>query len=413
MSTSELRSPFVERVISLLPRGHEEALKQAFYNVAAISLFLIMSAAAMAVYFILEPFVKPLLWAILVGSVLHPFKHKSVITARGWLTQLKDEETLLALGLLSIPLKLLDMVTEWIGRTFITHLKIILSLIVGIYVVSAIQQYYDLCDIISLFEMAMDVLEPLTQLDPFHPKVGTVLLGVLVSAISLIAQWKSNITVHIGWTLIICLALILLGSLSFLFVATLLLLSVVAVAIYLGWLGEDDESSVCDDDDEPQVCEPSIINVSTPTFPHSIHRLMRSRIVTAALSSFSTPLSAPQPALNVPESKAEGTSTRFISHALWACIAVNLWKHMWLINLFPVPIIIFLLKSLGSYFHVWTFLKLHLTKVVTYICDWLTANKDRVFPKPLQWLYKVNAVFWSPVFYYCFVFRPRFSWIGC
>lgn len=390
MSTSELRSPFVERVISLLPRGHEEALKQAFYNVAAICLFLVMSAAAMAVYFILEPFVKPLLWAMLIGSVLHPFKHKSVIIARGWLNQLKDEETLLALGLLSIPLKLLDMMAEWIGRAFITHLKVIFSLIVGIYLASAIQQYYDFCDIISLFDCASDVLEPLMQLDPFRSTVGTCLIGLFGLAISLIAQCKSSLTAHLGWILVFALAFLLLGSLSFLLVALLLLLSVVAVAIYLGWVEEDiDSSSVSDDNDEPPVNEPSIINVSTPKFPHSIHRLMRSRIVTAALSSFSTPLAAPQPTVAALP-KAQSPSNRFISHALWACIAVNLWKHMWLINLFPVPIVIFLVKSLGSYFHVWTFLKMHLTKLVTYLYDWLSVRKEQLFPKPLQWMYKVS-----------------------
>lgn len=390
MSTSELRSPFVERVISLLPRGHEEALKQAFYNIAAICLFLIMSAAAMAVYFILEPFVKPLLWAVLVGSVLHPFKHTSVISARGWLTELKDEETLLVLGFLSIPLKLLDVLTEWIGRTFITHFKFIFSLIACIYVVGTVQQYYDLCDIISLCENAIEVLEPLTLLDPFHPTVGACFAGLFTLAISLIIHFKSSVTSYIGWTLIFILAFVLLGSLSFLLVAVLFLLCVVAIAIYLGWLEEEDDSSVCDEDDEPPVCEPSIINVSTPKYPHSIHRLMRSRIVTAALSSFSTPLAAPQPTVNGPQSKeTPATSNRFISYALWACIAVNLWKHMWLINLFPVPIVIFFVKSLGSYFHVWTFLKSHLVKFVTYVSDWMTARKKKIFPQPLQWMYKV------------------------
>ena len=49
MNISDLRSPFVERVINVLSRGHEEAMKQAFYNVAAICLFIILGGAALAV----------------------------------------------------------------------------------------------------------------------------------------------------------------------------------------------------------------------------------------------------------------------------------------------------------------------------------------------------------------------------
>ena len=49
MNISELRSPFVDRVINLIPQGHEDAMKQAFYNVAAICLFIALSAASMSV----------------------------------------------------------------------------------------------------------------------------------------------------------------------------------------------------------------------------------------------------------------------------------------------------------------------------------------------------------------------------
>lgn len=78
MVNSEARSPFVDRMFNLLPQGHEEALTNAFYNVAVVCFLVAGGGAAMAVYFILQPFLKPLLWAILVGSVLHPLKHKVI-----------------------------------------------------------------------------------------------------------------------------------------------------------------------------------------------------------------------------------------------------------------------------------------------------------------------------------------------
>ena len=142
MNTPDLRSPFVERVISLLPRGHEEAMKQAFYNVAAIFLFILMAGATMAVYFILEPFMKPLLWAILIGSILHPIKQKSAVATCNWLSQLQEENTLLIFGFLSVPLQVVNMSAEWMGTTLVSNLKSILILTVSFPLVHIIKQYY-------------------------------------------------------------------------------------------------------------------------------------------------------------------------------------------------------------------------------------------------------------------------------
>lgn len=71
---ADLRTPIVENFLSMLPTGHEKALKSAFYNVLALVLSSFVILAFWTVYCILEPFFKPLLWALLVGTVLHPFK---------------------------------------------------------------------------------------------------------------------------------------------------------------------------------------------------------------------------------------------------------------------------------------------------------------------------------------------------
>jgi hypothetical protein len=69
-----IKSPFEHVFNYLIPQGHEKALRHALYNALALFLLMVCISVGYAVCFIMEPFMKPLLWALLCGSVLHPFK---------------------------------------------------------------------------------------------------------------------------------------------------------------------------------------------------------------------------------------------------------------------------------------------------------------------------------------------------
>ena len=49
-------------------------LRQAFYNTVALVVAALAGLALVVVYLILENFIRPLLWALVFGTFLHPIK---------------------------------------------------------------------------------------------------------------------------------------------------------------------------------------------------------------------------------------------------------------------------------------------------------------------------------------------------
>lgn len=135
-----MKSPF-DHVFSFIPQGHEKALKHALYNAVALLLLMIGTSVAYAVCFILEPFIKPLLWALLCGSVLHPFKHSLATTLRSWFQNLKSSSTPFVVGLAVIPVTFVNKVSDFVGSFLHKYLFPILAVGVALPVCVAIYHY--------------------------------------------------------------------------------------------------------------------------------------------------------------------------------------------------------------------------------------------------------------------------------
>jgi hypothetical protein len=120
-------SPFenVFNFLGSLPQGHEKAVKHALYNALALFLLIISSAAGWGLFIILGPFIKPLIWALLCGSVLHPFKYSLATVLQSWLQTLESSSTLLFFGILMVPVNIVDDISEKIGRQLSKHMKIL------------------------------------------------------------------------------------------------------------------------------------------------------------------------------------------------------------------------------------------------------------------------------------------------
>ena len=106
---------------------HDKALRKAFYNVAAILFTIFVSGIAIAVYYILQPFLRPMLWALLCGSFLYPFKYKITYSSKIWLRKLNYSKTPLFLGLITLPFVLVSCLIDAFRTTLCKHYKFIIG----------------------------------------------------------------------------------------------------------------------------------------------------------------------------------------------------------------------------------------------------------------------------------------------
>lgn len=110
----------------------QDAWLQACYNAVAFLFFFITGCVVLAVYYILEPFLHPLLWAVLFGMVFHPFKHGSTSQIKQWLTSLDSNGIPLSIGLLFSPFVFFNWMTQYFEYIFISSWKTIAALVVCI-----------------------------------------------------------------------------------------------------------------------------------------------------------------------------------------------------------------------------------------------------------------------------------------
>ncbi|XP_071825219.1 transmembrane protein 245-like [Apostichopus japonicus] len=128
---AELRSP-LDSVLTIVPQNHEKALRQAFYNALSFVLLGLVLVAVVSVYYVLEIFLRPLVWATLIGIVLYPFKYTLSSTIKGWLGGLEDSATPLAVGAVTMPLSLLNFFSEKLGSLVTSYWRIFLRIALGL-----------------------------------------------------------------------------------------------------------------------------------------------------------------------------------------------------------------------------------------------------------------------------------------
>lgn len=93
---------------SRMPSFKVEAYKQTLYNLVAFLILIGIFLILLAVYYTLHVFLRPIMWAVLTGTVLYPIKSSLTDLIRRWVRKADAENQLLVTEFIFIPFYFLN-----------------------------------------------------------------------------------------------------------------------------------------------------------------------------------------------------------------------------------------------------------------------------------------------------------------
>lgn len=417
------RSPF--EFLNLVPQGHEKALKHAVYNTATLVFAAFVSAAGVAVYFILQPFLGPLLWALLFGSVLHPFKRSLCLLLNGWLDALRETSTPLAVGVFCLPFEVVDSVAERACNTVLQYFKWFLAASVLVPLLYFAHHFLPVTVVWKVYGVLLVCYHIVSAtLEIFSS--GWMVWGLLVGYLGALCFWWSPQTEGYlralspaVWLGVVCHLATVAGIWRVPILAALLVLlatgflaelrgdtdgehgttepgSPCVSTLYAGWAwltGSPVASSTQDKDGGagvPPLLQPALHLPRASPAPGEGDTILPA--ITVQDSEGGSKASSEENQEKKTESPEEAGGSRsrlYLSTLVWACLLAQLWRYIWLLHLTYVPLLYTVTKRVGSHLNLWSCLRDQTRNLCWTLRNWYEERSQALFPGPVHGLWRL------------------------
>nr|XP_020462812.1 transmembrane protein 245 isoform X3 [Monopterus albus] len=392
VSFSDSVQPAVGMVSQLLTHPSslkfDKNIKQAFYNTGAMIFVAICCGAAVLVYFILEAFLRPLLWAVLCGTFLHPFKYSLARIGRSWLSGLQDTGTPIVVGTLLVPVWCVNYGVEAMGRLLLARLTLLLAIGAGAPLVYFLYLFWSVIGMQVIIGHVCGIIG--ATLDCFHAVwVCTVVFGYVLAVCFM---WSPQIECYLRalalpvWSILLFYTVSLTGSWRVpIFVVVVILLFVgsqekppvpgrgelsgqvlsfaantIYMAISCSNLQLKSEPSQDDATDGVQSVGPL---PATPGFSRSLPGGLFQK-----------------------ERRSHRASDIYFIMLLWAIVLVQIWLNLWILQLLPIPVAVWVLKKLVVRFGLKSFAERTLASWWAMLEIFGREREEALLPGPIKGL---------------------------